>query len=417
MKRFFLNSAMLILTTGFWFGCDDAESLEPYRNQVFIKLFGGTGSEEGNDFLQMNDDGFIIVGSTTSYDEGDKDVFIVKTDSVGNKQWTRRYGDQFDNLARSVILSSDNNSIIICGETQRENDRRDILLIELDLNGNLINQQNHGRAEWDEFGVDIIEAISDGYLIVGNNVDLGNNPDSAYIYLLEVDENLQAKPNRDRPLVGDRAFFNEGASAMIYNDLNYLCFGTSQKGGGSAPDGNENFYLFRILEQGNETGSPQFFGSNLREYGTSFTKVSGGYLLAGYQINGNRNIPYVVKVDGNLNFVWERVLDVTYNNASISREPTSVIQTNDGGFLLLMKSLVQPYGSEIGLMKLNFTGDQIEWETSFGSQNNDLTGSVIQLSDDYFILCGSLGFGEENNTEINKMGLIKANPTGELVPL
>ena len=411
---------MLFIVSSYLFlACDTVDDLEKLNNQVFLKLYGGIGSEEGKDFIQLPDGGFVIVGYTSSYTEDDRDIFVVRTDQNGNEIWSNRYGDNLINIGNSVILT-DNNTLIVCGETIQVNGRRDILIKEIDLDGNELNSLTHGEIDSDEYGTDIIKAISDGYLILGNSV-FGNpiNPDSAYFYLLEVDENLIVKPNRDRPFIGDKNNFNQGMAVSIYQGQEYLCFGTTKEGGVNAPPGSNNFYIFKIGEIGDATNTQNFFGTNLNEIGTSLAKISGGYLLTGYQINGNRHIPYLVKVNDDLalNPVWQNTFDVPYNSSVISRTPTSVIETMDGNIVILMNSDIQPFGSEIGLMKINSSGQDVIWENSFGSNNNDKTGGIIELRDGQFVMCGSIGFGEENNEEINKMGLFKTNPFGELIPL
>ncbi len=399
--------------------CEDKGEFERLKKEVFIKLFGGVGSEEGNDFIQLDDGGFVIVGSTTSYAEGDKDMFVVRTDENGNEIWSNKYGDELMNIARSVVLSN-NNTLIICGETVQENGRRDILVKEVDLSGNELNSLVHGTLEGDESGVDVIRAITDGYLVLGNNI-FGSleNPDSSYFYLLEIDQSFQIKPNKDRPLIGDKNNINEAAAVQTYQDQEYLCFGTTKEGGVNAPPGSKNMYFFKIGEIGDATNTQNFYGSTNDELGTAFTKVAGGYLLAGYQINGNRNIPFLVKVNSNLGLepVWQIMIDEPYDGNVISRTPTSVIETNDGNYMILMNSVVQPFGSEIGLMKISFSGNEILWENAFGSNNNDLTGKIIENDEGGYFMCGSIGFGEENNEIINKMGLFKTNPIGELIPV
>ncbi|MCD6367208.1 MAG: T9SS type A sorting domain-containing protein, partial [Bacteroidales bacterium] len=50
----------------------------------WIQIYGGTDHEEPCSIQQTNDKGFVIVGYTTSYGAGSKDVYLLKTDSVGN---------------------------------------------------------------------------------------------------------------------------------------------------------------------------------------------------------------------------------------------------------------------------------------------------------------------------------------------
>lgn len=58
----------------------------------WMNLFGDEGYEEAFFVNQTEDDGFIVVGSTTGYDAIMEDVFIVKTDCMGVLEWYGRYG-------------------------------------------------------------------------------------------------------------------------------------------------------------------------------------------------------------------------------------------------------------------------------------------------------------------------------------
>jgi hypothetical protein len=48
------------------------------------RTFGGPQDEEGYDFQQVSDSGFVLVGYTASYGKGPDNVFIAKTDYEGN---------------------------------------------------------------------------------------------------------------------------------------------------------------------------------------------------------------------------------------------------------------------------------------------------------------------------------------------
>ena len=48
------------------------------------KTYGGTDDDFGYSVLQTNDGGFIISGSTYSFGEGLSDIYLIKTDSIGN---------------------------------------------------------------------------------------------------------------------------------------------------------------------------------------------------------------------------------------------------------------------------------------------------------------------------------------------
>ena len=58
------------------------------------------------DVAQTPDGGFAIAGSSTSINSG-SEAILIKTDSDGNTEWTKTFGDQFNEEARSLLLTSD----------------------------------------------------------------------------------------------------------------------------------------------------------------------------------------------------------------------------------------------------------------------------------------------------------------------
>ncbi len=70
---------------------------------------------------------------------------------------------------------------------------------------------------------------------------------------------------------------------------------------------------------------------------------------------------------------------------------TSIVQTSDGGFAVggftYSKGLG---GSDMWLLKLNALGN-LTWDKTFGSSNNDVIYSMLQMSDGSFALAGNTG--------------------------
>jgi hypothetical protein len=61
-------------------------------NSIWEKTFGGSGRDYGNSIQITQDEGYIIAGYSLSYGAGSEDVWIVKTDSAGNQQWSKTFG-------------------------------------------------------------------------------------------------------------------------------------------------------------------------------------------------------------------------------------------------------------------------------------------------------------------------------------
>jgi hypothetical protein len=109
----------------------DSEGKTLWKNS-----FTGTWQALGFSVWHTTDGGYIIAGGTTAevYFWGDEDVYLVKTDSNGNKQWEKTYGGLMHDWAMSVQQTSDGGYILV-GETNSFSTSMDIYLIKTDSEG------------------------------------------------------------------------------------------------------------------------------------------------------------------------------------------------------------------------------------------------------------------------------------------
>jgi hypothetical protein len=82
-------------------------------NKQWDRTFGGGGSDWGSSVQQTSDGGFIIVGDTASFGAGWADVWLIKTDANGNKQWDRTFGGSGLDSGSSVQQTSDGGFILV----------------------------------------------------------------------------------------------------------------------------------------------------------------------------------------------------------------------------------------------------------------------------------------------------------------
>ena len=74
--------------------------------QKWQKTYGGLGNDTLESFAQSlqqtSDGGYIIAGKTESYGAGGDDIWLIKTDPSGNKEWDRTFGGSDDEYPVSV---------------------------------------------------------------------------------------------------------------------------------------------------------------------------------------------------------------------------------------------------------------------------------------------------------------------------
>ena len=102
---------------------------------TFERTYGGPHADIGCSVQQTSDGGYIIAGGTSSFGAGSIDVYLIRTDSVGDTVWTRTYGGPDDDWSWSVEETSDGGYIIAGFTSSFGAGSHDIYLIKTDADG------------------------------------------------------------------------------------------------------------------------------------------------------------------------------------------------------------------------------------------------------------------------------------------
>jgi len=176
--------------------------LDSYGNVQWQKTYGGWGvgidglnAEYVHDLAKTSDGGYIVVGGTTSYGAGDRDIWVLKLDSQGNVQWQRTFGSSLFDWSHHVGQTSDG-GYIISGATSfvlgflGGGWGYDIWVLKLDSQGNIQWQKTYGG--WSLEAPETIQQTSDGgYILVGLTQSFGFGPQDILIIKLDSQGNIQ----------------------------------------------------------------------------------------------------------------------------------------------------------------------------------------------------------------------------------
>ncbi|MCD4665668.1 MAG: gliding motility-associated C-terminal domain-containing protein [Bacteroidales bacterium] len=152
------------------------------------KAIGGNIEEHSRIVLETLDYGFIILGHTKTWGAGYWDPILVKTDEQGNIQWAKTYGGYGEEFIGNVISTNDGGYAICGSTTTYGNGPRDLFIIRIDGVGNLIWASTYGGDGSEEipFGGDnAIQQMNDGgFLLTGQS---NSFTDDNAIYLIRTD--------------------------------------------------------------------------------------------------------------------------------------------------------------------------------------------------------------------------------------
>lgn len=152
-------------------------------NTQWTKTYGGTDWDFGNCVEQTSDGGYILCGSTYSYGKGDQDYYLIRTNSTGDTLWTKTYGGTKEDIAKSVIQTSDG-GFILTGVTKSMGDTLgDFYTIKTFANGDTTWTYKLGGLQAD-VGNDILESNTGEFIAGGETYSFGaGNADAVLIKL------------------------------------------------------------------------------------------------------------------------------------------------------------------------------------------------------------------------------------------
>lgn len=159
------------------------------KDTAYIHTFGGDRDEEGRDIQLAPDDGFITVGTTSSFGAGQSDIYLLKVDSNIAYQWSQAIGHAGIENGRAVRVHPDGGYLIAGFTNSIGAGGYDGYLVRTDDTGSVIWEKTFGGADWDFF-YDMVLTDDKGCIAVGQTHSSGAGNGDAWAVRIDKDGNL-----------------------------------------------------------------------------------------------------------------------------------------------------------------------------------------------------------------------------------
>ncbi len=151
--------------------------LDVNGNILWQKMYGG-GQRDGSFNFTPTHDGFVLVGWTWGAGYGSDDNYIVRIDSLGNRLWAKRYGNNMPERAYGVIQAMNSDFLVVGRTNSYGQGGEDVYLQRFDTTGTMVWSKTYGAAgNGNERGFAIKE-LPNGDIILGgasNSSGMGAN--------------------------------------------------------------------------------------------------------------------------------------------------------------------------------------------------------------------------------------------------
>ncbi len=160
-----------------------AIEVDSVGNELWSKTYGGNDWDFAYSNMAFPNGDVLITGNTYSFGNGDSDGFLLMIDNNGDSLWWKNYGTATENILRQSILTTDN-EILSIGSTVTTNGDKDIYLIKCNLLGDTIWTKTYGT-NLDDEGNTLLQSTNGNYILGGSTRGLGAGGLDGYYFEID----------------------------------------------------------------------------------------------------------------------------------------------------------------------------------------------------------------------------------------
>jgi hypothetical protein len=340
----------------------------------FVTTIGDENDNQANFIQKTSDGGYIIVGSSIVSSDNTNDVYLIKTDSSGNKLWEKTFGGSSIEVGYSVQETSDGGYILVGLTSSFGAGSGDFYLVKTDSSGNKLWNNTFGGEALD-VGHSVHQTSDGGYFIAGISSSSGEGRNEGYI----------VKTDASGTLLWNKTFGGIDGYWILSSDTTddggYILAGGLYRG----PDIRDDVLLIKIDSDGEKIWE-KTFGGSVDEHANFVQQTSdGGYIIVGqaatHGLSGED--VYLIKTDSSGDLIWQRLYGEEFQDIG-----NSVLETDDGGYIVVGLTASYGHGGLDGyIIKTDSSGNKV-WDRAIGDIFDEWIDSVRITQDGGYILAG-----------------------------
>jgi len=377
---------------------------------TWIKTFGGNSNDAdyGNSVQQTNDGGFIICGSTTSYQNsnGLYDVWLIKTNSSGDTTWTKTYGGIIGHdRGKHVQQTSDGGYIVTGNSNSFGSGGIDIWIVKTNTIGDTLWTKTVGGYLSDD-SYSVQETRSGDFILAGKTESFGSG--SFDVWVIKIDNfgnNIWTKTIGGN---GD----DWGESILQTSDGGLIIAGRTTSYG----SGQEDAWLIKLDRELNNglVWHISTTGSDATGDGSAILPYSSIQYGIDQSINGDTILVQPGTYEENINFNGKNIVvgSLTLTTGDTSYISQTIIDGNQAGSVVIFESNEDSTATLIGLTLTDGIGNPIDvYYQGGGIYCTNSSPSLINLRIINNSISGSIGQGHGGGIYFNNSNSIVTNST------
>jgi len=238
---------------------------------LWSRNYGGSRIEICESLYETADGGFLLAGSTYSFGMGDSDVYVVRTNAIGDTLWTRTYGGSGRDGASSITMDASGRIAVAGFTTSFGTDFYDLYVLCLDANGEVLWEKTFGGVD-EDFAGSITATRDGGFFVAGTTERIPFSGFSGRAWALRLDTvGSIIWERRFGGLDGDDA---NGHDAIQASDGTFLVAGSTLHGS------ELRMLLWKLKTNGDTAWSRELGPNGQTTTGTAVAEIEPGVFAA-----------------------------------------------------------------------------------------------------------------------------------------